>query len=155
MKSKWKERIRRYLSLEIAIEYKSCLYFSCIMFFYFVYLMVQKIFYANVVNMFEMILTAYGIVYIQVYLLGNFDEGEQLGRRNALYMISCTCLYAGASFLLNWFGRESAVTALFFVYMLFVYFFVFLCNKIKRIVDTENLNKMLNEYKKIQPKERV
>ncbi len=155
MKNKWKEKIKRYLSLEIAIEYKSCLYFACIMFFYCVYLMGQKIFYANVVNMFEMILTAYGIGYIQVYLLDNFDEGEQLGRKNTLYMIFCTCLYTGASFLFNWYGREIVVSAMFFAYMLIVYFFVFLCNKIKRIVDTENLNKMLNEYKKIRPKERA
>ncbi len=148
MKNKRGERLKRYLSLEVAIEYKACLYFFCIMFFYCVYLMCNQIYLAHVVHMFEMILTAYCMGYIQVYLFGNFDEAEKISRRNGLYTVFCTCLYGASSYLMNWFGRSPGATLLFLIYMALIYLCVYLGNKIKRIVDTEHLNQMLTEFKK-------
>ena len=65
----------RYLTKEIGIEFKSCLYFFAILFFYCVYRMLQNSFDAEIIHMAEMIFTCYIIEYIQVYLFGNFDEG--------------------------------------------------------------------------------
>lgn len=154
MKSRFKRKLKRIISLEIAIEYKSCLYFACVIFFYFVYLLCNKIYSAKVLHMFEIILTAYLNVYIQVYVFRNFDEADRIGKRDALGIFFCTCLYTAASYLLNWYERGAGVTLLFFLYMLLLYFCVYLCNKIKRIIDTENLNRMLTEFKKGEESER-
>lgn len=148
MKNKAKEKLKRYLGWEVAIEYKACLYFFCIMFFYCVYLLWNKIYLAHVVHMFEMILTAYFMGYLQVYLFGNFDEAENISRREVLYGIFCICLYGGASYVMGWFERSPIATLLFLIYMALVYLCVYLCNKVKRMVDTEHLNQMLAEFKK-------
>lgn len=145
------ESFKRILSREVVIEYKACLYFACIVFFYFAYLLCQGVYLASMAFLFEMILTAYGAGYAQVYLFHNSDEAERLGGRDILGIIFCTSLYGGASYALAWFDRNLAATLLFLVYMLFVHYFVYLANKIKRAVDTENLNRMLTEFKKENP----
>ena len=53
----------------------------------------------------EIMLTAYGIGYLQVYGLHNFDEAEELGKREGFSMFFCTGLYTAASFGFGWFGR--------------------------------------------------
>lgn len=148
MKREWKDRFRRIVSWEIAIEYKACLYFACIMFFYSAWLILNKTFYASVWLIWEMILTAYVVGYMQVYLFRNFDEAERLGKREFFSIVLCSCLYAGASWGLGWFERRMLPTLLFVAYMLLCYVCVFLCNKIKRELDTKNLNRMLDAYKK-------
>ena len=145
------ESFKRILSREVVIEYKACLYFACIVFFYFAYLLCQGVYLASMAFLFEMILTAYGVGYAQIYLFHNSDEAERLEGRDILGIIFCTSLYGGASYVLAWFDRSFAATLLFLVYMLFVHYFVYLANKIKRAVDTENLNKMLTEFKKENP----
>ncbi len=148
MKNKIKKGFLRYLRDEIAIEYKACLYFFFILFFYCVCLVCNGIYSAGIWHMAEIILTAYCMVYLQVYGFHNFDEAEQLGKKEAAAMFLCTGLYTAASFGFQWFGRHMAVTVLFFCYMLFGYWCVYLINKIKRKIDTENLNRMLSEFKK-------
>ncbi|MCM1134564.1 MAG: DUF3021 domain-containing protein [Clostridium sp.] len=147
MKNRIFERFKDYLSMEIMIEYKACLYFSCILFFYFVWLLCQGTYFASVLFMFEMILTAYFIGYLQVYVFQNFDEKERLGKKDAAAIIFCTALYGGASYLLNWFEKSIAASLLFSLFMLLVYMCVYLLNKAKRAIDTNNLNKLLTEYK--------
>lgn len=68
-----------YLTKEIGIEFKACLYFFCILFFYSVYRVVGGSLEASIIHMSEMILLTYAMGYVQVYLLSNFDEGEHLG----------------------------------------------------------------------------
>lgn len=138
----------RYLRDEIAIEYKSCLYFFAILFFYCVCLVCRGIYSADMLHMAEIMLTAYGIGYLQVYGLHNFDEAEELGKREGFSMFFCTGLYTATSFGFGWFGRNIAATVVFYIYMLFGYWCVYLINKIKRKIDTENLNWMLTEFKK-------
>lgn len=148
MKCEWKDGFRRIVRWEIAIEYKACLYFACIMFFYSAWLILDRNYYASVWMIWEMILTAYAVGYMQVYLFRNFDEAEQLGKRELFSIVLCSCLYAGASWGMGWFERRMPPTLLFVAYMLFCYVCVFLCNKIKRELDTKNLNRMLDAYKK-------
>ena len=147
MKSRVFEKFKRYLSIEISIEYKACLYFYCIMVFYCIYLALHHTFFASVLYMCEMIFTAYVLGYLQVMLLKNFDEAENITRREFLSMLLCTTIYTGCSYLFCWFDRNPWATGMFFLFILFSYWCVYLINKIKRNIDTNRLNEMLAAFK--------
>ena len=142
------EKIRRFLSAEIGIEIKACLYFSIMLFFYFFYRIIKGSFEASIPVMVKMVLTAYAMCYLQVYLLQNFDEAERFGVSVAVRSVFCTALYAAMSFLLGWFDRNPAVTFWFFLYMLLTFICVFLIYKLKRDIDTALLNRELELYKR-------
>ena len=112
---------KRYLASEIGIEFKACLYFFAILFFYSMYQIWQGSFFASIILMAEMIFSTYIMGYIQVYLLGNFDEAEQLTWREVLASVFCSVLYTVISFLGKWYDRNITVTVLFFCYILFCY----------------------------------
>ena len=139
---------KRYLASEIGIEFKACLYFFAILFFYSMYQIWQDSFFASIILMAEMILSTYIMGYIQVYLLGNFDEAEQLGWREILASVFCSIVYSGVSFLGKWYDRNITITVLFFCYILFCYICVFFVYKVKRDVDTAVLNHELENFKK-------
>lgn len=141
------KRFKRYLSSEIGIEFKACLYFFVILFFYSMYRLLKGSFYASIPLMAEMILTTYIMGYIQVYLLANFDEAEHLGKREWVYSIGCSLLYTAVSYLLRWFDRKIGVTAVYFCYMLLCYVCAFFVYKIKRDMDTAQLNRELEQFK--------
>lgn len=141
-------RLKKYLSSEIGIEFKAGLYFFTILFFYCLYRIGQGSFQADIIIMAEMIFCAYVMGYIQVFLLGNFDEGEKFGIREGLSSLLCSALYTAASFILNWYDRNIMATMAFYFYMLFCYICMFLVYKIKRDIDTELLNQELEEFKK-------
>lgn len=141
------ERFKRYMSVEIAIEYKACLYFFAILFFYCCYRVSGKDFTASILHMAEMILATYVMGYLQVYLFKNFDESETIGVKETACSVLCTTIYAFLSYVLCWFDKKFWVTALFWAYLLFAYFCVLLINKIRRQADTKQLNFMLAQYK--------
>ena len=147
-KSSFKEKFMHYLGAEIWIEYKSCLYSFCIMVFYCISLLCQGIWQARILPMFEMVLAAYFMGYMQVYLLKNFDESDQFGKHEVGCTLLCSFLYTLISYVLKWFERSLVVTGLFFLFMLFSIGCVWMVNKVRRIYDTQNLNKMLEEFKK-------
>lgn len=147
MRNEIKQKLERFLSREIAIEYKACLYFSCILFFYSVWLIVRQSYFASVWIIWEVVFTAYAVSYLQVYFLQNVDEAERLGKKEVLRIALCICLYTGISWGFGWFGRSLLATVLFAAYMLLCYVSIYLCNKIKREIDTKHLNRMLTEYK--------
>ena len=149
MKKWWNnKRLRRCLSVEIGVEYKACLYFFVILFFYSMYLFIHGIYEASLLHMLEMIVTAYGMGYLQVLVLDNFDEAERLRGKELLYLLLCAALYTGISFLCGWFDGSIVVTAVFAVYCILIYMCAFLANRVKRCIDTEQLNVMLQEYKR-------
>lgn len=147
---KWlkNEKLRRYLSTEIGIEYKACIYFFAILFFYSMYLLVHGIYAASLLHMLEMIFATYGIGYFQVLVLDNFDEAERLTGKKWLYLLFCAALYTGISFLGGWFDGNIAVTIIFALYCVLMYVCAYLANRVKRNIDTEQLNVMLQEYKR-------
>lgn len=147
-------RFKRYLSNEIGIEFKACLYFFAILFFYSVYRLIQGSFYASILVMTEMIFTTYFMGYIQVYLLGNFDESERFGMKEGVATLFCSAVYVGLSFLWRWFDRNSTATVLFFFWVLLCYVCAFLVYKIKRDLDTAMLNRELDEFKRTRKTER-
>ncbi|MCR5119341.1 MAG: DUF3021 domain-containing protein [Lachnospiraceae bacterium] len=148
----------RYLTKEIAIEFKACLYFFALLFFYCVYRVICGIYEAGILHMAEMIFSCYFIGYIQVYLFDNFDESDELKGRKLAGMIICTGIYALLSFVLGWFDGIWQVTAIFVLYWIITYFCVFLIYRSKRRIDDKKLNEELKlfqagHHKKVQDKD--
>lgn len=141
------ERWKKFLSLEIGIEIKACLYFVIILFYYFLYCVLNGSLYASIILMAEIVLTAYAMSYLQVYALKNFDESEQFDLKTAMRSLACAAIYTTVSYALNWFDKNTTATLCFFAYMLLCYVCVFLIYKIKRDIDTTQLNRELEQYK--------
>lgn len=138
--------LERYLVVEIAIEFKACIYFFSILFFYSTYRLIGGSREADVLHMGEMILLTYGMGYFQRYVLGNFDEGERLGVRETLYLFLCVGIFAAVSYLGNWFGRSALGTVLFALFMVVAYLCGFLVYKLKRVLDAKQLNEDLRAF---------
>ena len=148
MRNKLKEKFKFCLSAEVVIEYKACLYFCCILAFDCFYLMYREFYLISILHLFEMIMAAYFVGYLQIYVFHNFDEAERIDIYSVFGAVLCTGFYTGVSYLLGWFERNLAVEILFSVYMLLLYFCIYTIHKIKRAIDTEKLNGMLTEFKK-------
>lgn len=144
---KW---FKKYLSFEVGIDFKTCIYFFMVLFFYSLYRIFQGSFWASIITMAEMIAAAYIIGYLQVYLLKNFDEAEALGRWELFAVFLCSALYTAISYLLNWYDRNIPATLFFFFYMIVCYFSIFLAYKIKRDMETAALNRELEAFKKLK-----
>lgn len=145
---KYRKNWNTYLSNEIAIEYKACLYFYSILVFYCIYLASKGVFQASVLYLCEIIASTYLMGYLQIYCLNNFDEAERFGGPEFLKTLFCSGIYTGVSYLFGWFDKNLSATVLFFVFILFAYWCIYLINKIKRNIDTKNLNEMLEQFKK-------
>ena len=141
-----------YLTKEIGIEFKSCLYFFAFLFFYCMYRVIGGVFVADMFHMLELILTCYVIGYLQVYLLWNFDEADSLGLREWFGMVLCTAIYCAVSYFFKWFDRSLMTTVIFAAYIMITYICVFFIYKSKRHIDDKRLNEDLrifqNEHKK-------
>ncbi len=156
MKDKKKVSIwERYLTNEIGIEFKSCLYFFAILFFYCVYRIINGSFEASILHMLEMILTCYIIGYIQVYLLWNFDEADKLGIKEVGGMLICTAVYSLVSYFCKWFDGRIIPTLILAAYILVCYICVFIIYRSKRRIDDKKLNEELRlfqtKHKKSEP----
>ncbi len=136
----------KYLTHEIGIEFKACLYFFAILFFYCVYRMINDSFDAKILHMTEMIFTCYIIGYIQVYLFGNFDEADKIGLKETCGALVCTVLYSLVSYFGGWFDKKIVVTLIMAAYILFTYFCVFLIYRSKRRIDDKKLNEELRLF---------
>ncbi|MCR5156084.1 MAG: DUF3021 domain-containing protein [Butyrivibrio sp.] len=154
-KNKDKSRVtlwELYLTKEIGIEFKACLYFFAILFFYCVVRLIGGSFVAEMLHMLEMILACYVIGYIQVYLLWNFDEADALGGKEILGIAVCTVIYSVLSYVFKWFDRSLLATVIFAAYILLCYVCVFFIYKSKRYIDDKKLNEDLrifqSEHKK-------
>ena len=147
----------RYLTKEIGIEFKACLYFFAILFYYCMYRVFQGVFDASMLHMAEMILACYIIGYLQVYVFWNFDEADRLGDREWIGIGVCTITYMLLSYFLNWFDRNTWVGLGFAVYVIVMYVCVFFIYKSKRSIDDKKLNEDLrlfqSEHKKVQDKD--
>lgn len=148
MMEKWK----KFLSLEIGIEIKACLYFALILFYYFLYCVLKGNLYASILLMAEIVLTAYAMSYLQVYALHNFDESERFNAKVAVLSLLCSALYTAVSYALRWYDRNLTATVCFFGYMLLCYACTYLIFKIKRDIDTAHLNRELENFKKHREK---
>ena len=142
------EKLKKYLAQEIGIEFKACLYFFVILFFYATYRVTEGSLEAGIIHLAEMIFSTYVMGYIQVLFMRNFDEAERFGVYEAVASLICTLIYASLSYLFGWFDRKIGVTALFGGYILCAYICAFIVYKVKREVDTMKLNEELEDFKK-------
>ena len=144
----------KYLTKEIGIEFKACLYFFAILFFYCVYRVCAGSMEAGIIHMLEMIITCYLIGYVQVYLLWNFDEADRVGIKETAGILICTLIYGLLSYFFGWFDRSIGVTAGLCAYLILAYICVILIYKTKRRIDDKQLNEDLalfkTEHKKVQ-----
>lgn len=136
----------RYLSKEIGIEFKACLYFFALLFYYCMYKVCCGIYTASILHMAELILLCYLMGYIQVYLLGNFDEADRLGGREITGLLISTGIYTLLAWVFGWFDRKLPVTAGFAAYVAFVFVCAFLVYRRKRRIDDKKLNDDLNLF---------
>lgn len=137
----------RYLTKEIGIEFKACLYFFALLFFYCCYRLGTGRTVADILHMAEMIFLTYIVGYLQVYLLWNFDESDSLGKKELLGLGICTVIYTVISYLCSWFERNLWVTLGFAAYVIFLYICVFLVYKCRRSIDDKILNADLELFK--------
>lgn len=137
----------RYLTKEIGIEFKACLYFFAILFYYCIYRLCEGLVVADILHMAEMILAAYLIGYLQVFVLWNFDEADSLGGREMLGISVCTVIYTGLAYLLSWYDRNLYVTFGFAAYVVLFYVCTYLLYKWKRKIDDKKLNEELDLFK--------
>lgn len=138
--------LEKYLSKEIGIEFKACLYFFCILFFYCICRIVDGNWSASIVHMGEMILLTYGMGYFQLFCLNNFDEGEKLGAREALYILLCVGIYSLAAWGFQWFAGSILLLFFFALYLVLAYVCAFLVYKVKRDLDSKVLNEELKAF---------
>lgn len=155
MKDKKKTTLwERYLTKEIGIEFKACLYFFAILFFYSMYRICIGSLEASIIHMAEMIFACYIIGYVQVYLLWNFDEADSVRAKEIAGVIICTAIYSLLSYFLGWFDKNIYVTLGLAAYVLVTYICVILIYKTKRNIDDKKLNEDLalfkTEHKKVQ-----
>ncbi len=144
---KW---FKKYLFFEVRIDFKTCIYFFMILFYYSVFTILQGRLSASIIIMAEMIAAAYMIGYIQVYLLKNFDEADRLGRQEIVSVFLCSLLYTFISYFFNWYDRNIPATVIFLLYMLLCYLSIFLAYKVKRDMETAELNRELEYFKKMK-----
>ncbi len=137
----------RYLTNEIGIEFKACLYFFAILFFYCVYRVICGSWEAGIVHMTEMIISCYIICYIQFFAFANFDEADDLKGREVAGITVCTLIYCVLSYVFGWFAKNMTATFVFASYLVIVYLCVFLIYKIKRRIDDKKLNEELKQFK--------
>ena len=143
----------RYLTKEIVIEFKACLYFFALLFFYCVYRLCMGFKVAEILHMAEMIFLTYIVGYIQVFLLWNFDESDELGKKEILGISICTMIYTAVSYFGNWFDKNIYVTAGFAGYVIFLYVCVYFVYKCRRKIDDKILNYDLELFKTRSEKE--
>lgn len=144
---KW---FKKYLFFEVRIDFKTCIYFFMMLFFYSIYKILQGCLFASIITMGEMIATAYVIGYIQVYLLKNFDESDELGRQEIVSVFFCSLLYTFISYLFNWYDRNIPATLLFLLYMILCYLSIFIAYKVKQDMETAELNRELEYFKNMK-----
>ncbi len=136
----------RYLTNEIGIEFKSCLYFFAILFFYCMYKVINGSMEANIIHMAEMIFSCYIICYLQILVFWNFDEADRLGLKECVGMVICTLIYTLVSFIGGWFDKKIVPSLIMAAYIVAMYLCVFFIYKTKRRIDDKKLNEDLKLF---------
>lgn len=144
MKTKWEH----VLSKEISIKYKAGIYSLCHLFYIAIFLMNQQIFQISLAQLAQIVLLAWFINHIEIYIFDNFDEADRISLKWWLSVLICSILYMIAAYVMKWFQGDSQVLLGFGAYQIFCYWGVYINNKIKRHIDSKQLNQQLNQFKK-------
>ena len=138
--------LERFLSKEIGIEIKTCIYFCCILAYYFIFRIMMGSWDASIIHMIEMILVTYVMCYVQLYLLSDFDEMDEFHWKIIIFSMLCSGIYVLLAIFFNWYDRNKVADVGFFVFMLFCYLCYFVICRAKRRIDTRLLNEELREF---------
>lgn len=143
-----------FIAKEIEVEQKSPLYCYTILGFYLGFQLLSGSSSASIWVIVEIVAATYIMGFVQLYLMGSFDEAERLTAKNILFAVICSLVYTAVSWLGGWFGRSLPITALFFAFMLLCYGCVYWFFSVRRSVTTRQMNSELAAYKqKIKEKE--
>lgn len=143
-----KDRWSHYLSREISIKYKAVIYSLCHLFYCACYLIWWDTFSISLLQITEIAFLSYFICNLQVFAFNNFDEADSVTGKWWVSALLCTGLYLLAVYFMDWFDDHVLVILGFGAWQLFCYYCVYLVNKVKRHIDTKNLNQLLEVYKK-------
>lgn len=143
---------KKFFAAEIGIEFKAALYFYSMLFFYMGYKLINGNSHADIYVILEMLASTYVMGYIQVFLLGNFDEAERLTLKDILKAVGCSLIYAVFSYLLNWFDKNSLLSVIFFAFMIICYGCTYWLYSFRRSVSTKELNRELENFKQKKQK---
>lgn len=138
--------VEQFFSKEIGIEIKACLYFCCILAYYFIFRIIMGSWDASIIYMMEMIVTAYVIGYIQVFLLSNFDEMDEFNWKVVVFTLLCSAIYVLLAILCNWYDGNMIANVGFFAFMVMCYLCYFIICRTKRRIDTRLLNEDLKLF---------
>lgn len=136
----------RYLTKEIGIEFKSCLYFFADLVFYCTFRILTGRMDANILHMAELIFARYLLCYLQVFVFWNFDEAEELGGKEIIGMAICTVAYTCLGAACGWYEGSLWLNIGFGAYVLFTYVMMFFINRTKRRIDDKKLNNDLKLF---------
>lgn len=142
----------KFFAAEIGIEFKAALYFYSMLFFYIGYELISGSPQANIYVILEMIASTYIMGYIQVFLLGNFDEAENLTWKEISKAVGCSLIYAVFSYFLDWFDRIPLLSVIFFAFMIICFGCTYWLYSFRRSVSTKELNQELENFKQKKPK---
>ena len=96
--------------------------------------------------MFEMVLAAYILEWVQVLVHCDFDEVDRLGLKEWTMIVCGSAVYAVAGYFLGWFDGNVAVVVGFVAYMIICYLCTFWIYAIKRSIDAKLLNSDLKKF---------
>ncbi len=105
MKTKWEH----VLSKEISIKYKAGIYSLCHLFYIAIFLMNQQIFQISLAQLAQIVLLAWFINHIEIYIFDNFDEADRISLKWWLSVLICSILYMIAAYVMKWFQGDSQV----------------------------------------------
>lgn len=138
--------LEQFFSKEIGIEIKACLYFCCILAYYFIFRIIVGSWNASIIHMIEMIVATYVIGYIQLYLLSDFDEMDEFHWKVIVFSMICSGIYVLLAIFCNWFDGNIIANIVFFAFMMLCYLCYFVIYRAKRRIDTRLLNEELREF---------
>ena len=138
--------LEQFFSKEIGIEIKACLYFCCILAYYFIFRIIMGSWNASIIHMIEMIVATYVIGYIQLYLLSDFDEMDEFHWKVIVFSMICSGIYVLLAIFCNWFDGNIIANIVFFAFMMLCYICYFVICRAKRRIDTRLLNEELREF---------
>ena len=135
-----------FFSRDIGIEIKACLYYCCILAYYFIFRIIRGSLDASIIHMIEMICATYIIGYLQFYVMANFDEEDEFSWRIVVYSLLCSFIYMIVAVFCKWYDGMFFVNAGFFAFMEFCYLSYFFIYRMKKRIDTRILNHELREF---------
>jgi len=138
--------VEKYVTRKIGVEIACCLMFFLALCFYCGYRLIYGELNAEILHMFEMVMLAYILGWIQSLIGSDFDEADRLGIKDWAVVIAGAGIYAAASWIFGWFGRDIWAVVLFGVYMVIAYLCSYLVYAMKRAIDAKLLNVDLKQF---------